>query len=337
MNKKLTRNVLLPVSVFLLSVISISAASEEKLNRQLDVQPGGKLVVNVDFGKIDVSAGVGDKVTIDAFRSVDFGDEAKEKEYLASVPITISADGNVVTVRARSPRESRHHHWHHSTMDGKYTIQVPKSFAAELNTGGGNIGARELAGNVQADSGGGGLKFSQLHGALKAETGGGSIDLNGCDGAAEIETGGGDISLANGGGALRARTGGGAIEVRNFPGDTDVETGGGELTLEQIGGRIMGETGGGAITASISRNDTHEIQLESSGGSIDLTLPATSAVDIDAETSSGRIKTNLPLETIRADEDHLRGKLNGGGKRVVLRTSAGSISIKSTSDETASR
>lgn len=313
------------------------AASEEKLNRQLDAPPGGKLVVDVDFGTIDVSPGTDNKLTIDTFRSVDFRDEAKEKEYLASVPIAVSADGNVITIRARAPKEARHHHWRHSTMDGKYTVQVPKNYSAQLSTGGGSIGAREIAGDVRAETGGGKLKFSQVHGALKAETGGGSVEVIGCDGAAEVETGGGDISLANGRGILRARTGGGAIAVRNFPGDTDVESGGGELILEEIGGRIMGETGAGSITVSVAGNLANEINLESSGGSIDLTLPATSAVDIDAQTSSGRIKTNLPLETMRADEDHLRGKLNGGGKRVVLRTSAGSISIKSNSGETAAR
>jgi DUF4097 and DUF4098 domain-containing protein YvlB len=317
--------------------VSASAASEEKVNRQIDVHPGGKLVVDVDFGKIDVSAGVDDKTTIEAFRSVDFGDEAKEKEYLAEVPITINAEGDTVTVRARSPKAVRRHSWHHSSMDGQYTLRVPKNFSAKLDTGGGSIAAAGLDGEMRADTGGGKLKFTHLHGAIAAETGGGSIDLDTCDGASDVETGGGDILLVNGKGILRARTGGGAIGVRNFSGDTDVRTGGGELALEKIAGRIAGETGGGSITASVSGNVVNEINLESSGGGIELTLPATAAVDINAETSSGRIKTNLPLETTRADEDHLRGKLNGGGKRVVLRTSAGSITIKSDSNETAAR
>lgn len=169
--------------------VSALAASEEKINRQIDVQLGGKLVVNVDFGAIDVSSGVDDKVTIDAFRSVDFGDEAKEKEYFANVPIMISADGNVVTVRALSSKEARHHHWHHSTMDGRYTIQVPRNFAAEFKTGGGSIVARELSGELRADSGGGKLRFAHLQGARTANTGGGSIELDNCDGASDVETG----------------------------------------------------------------------------------------------------------------------------------------------------
>jgi DUF4097 and DUF4098 domain-containing protein YvlB len=333
MNKNLT---LLFVAAF---AIPAFAASEEKLNRQLDVHPGGKLVVDVDFGTIDVSAGADDKATIEAFRSVDFGNETKEKQYLAQVPVTISTDGNVVTVRARSANESRHlhFHFHHTSMDGRYTIRVPKNFAAELNTGGGKIFANELNGELRANSGGGELKFSHLRGAVLAETGGGSVQMDACDGATEIKSGGGDLALTNGRGVLRARTGGGVIQVRDYAGDTDVETGGGELILQKIDGRIAGETGGGAITASVSGASVKEIELESSGGSIELALPATAAVDIRADTGSGRITTDLPLEFTDEDHEHLRGKLNGGGKPVVLRTSAGSIAIKSGSSETAAR
>jgi DUF4097 and DUF4098 domain-containing protein YvlB len=80
-----------------------------------------------------------------------------------------------------------------------------------------------------------------------------------------------------------------------------------------------------------------EVNLESSAGSIDLALPATAAVDINAQTSAGRITATLPVVLVSADHEHLRGQLNGGGKAVVLRTSAGSITIKSSSSETAER
>lgn len=332
MNKKIP--FLFTISLLGLTVSAL-AASEEKIIRQVDAQPGGKLIIDVDFGKIDISPGVDNKVIIDASRKVDFGDDAKEKEYFTAVPITISAEGNVVTVRARASKG--HRHWGHSTMNGSYTIQVPKSFAAKLDTGGGSITARDLVGDLRANSGGGKLKFAHLNGARRANTGGGSIELASCEGASEVESGGGDILSRDGQGTLRVRTGGGAIEVRNFSGDTDVETGGGELSLEKISGRIMGETGGGAITATVSGNDAHDISLQSSGGSIDLKLPATAAVDIDADTGSGKITTDLPLEFTDKEHEHLRGKLNGGGKRVVLRTSAGSISIKSNSHETVTR
>src|SRR6185437_9045360 len=66
-------------------LISLSAAvgSEENVSREVDVAPGDKLVVDVDFGTIQVAAGADGKVALEAHRKVEFGNEAKEKEYLA--------------------------------------------------------------------------------------------------------------------------------------------------------------------------------------------------------------------------------------------------------------
>ncbi len=317
-------------------VVSSFASSEEKLSRQIDVRPGGKLVVDVDFGTIDVNAGTDDKVVIEAWRRVDFHDESAEKEYLAAVPVAISADGNSVTVRARAPKEARHHRFHHASMDGRYTIRVPRNFSSDLNTGGGSITANELTGEMRADSGGGELKFARLQGAVQARSGGGDIHLDECSDAIDIKTGGGDIVLRNGRGTLRARTGGGAIEVRNFTGDTDIATGGGELKLEKIDGRIAAETSGGSIEAAVA-GTAKKINLETSGGSIALRLPNTAAADITAQATAGRITTDLPLQISSASDEYLQGKLNGGGPAIVLRTSGGSISVTSASPETAAR
>src|SRR3984893_3232727 len=77
------------------------ALSEENVSQTLDGTPGGRLIVDVDFGTIDVSAGADDKVAVEAHRKIDSDNEAQEKEYLASAPVTVSKEGNTVTVRAR--------------------------------------------------------------------------------------------------------------------------------------------------------------------------------------------------------------------------------------------
>ena len=335
MNQKTTS--LLLATIFVASTLSAVAASEETINREVDARSGGKLVLDVDFGTVDLRPGADDKVTVDAFRSIDFGDEAKEKEYLAQAPIAITAENNIVTVRARATKKARPDWFHHTRTDGRYTVRVPKSFSADLSTGGGDITASELTGDMRAHSNGGNLRFSHLRGALSARSGGGDIKLDDCDGVAEIKTGGGDIVFTDSKGTLHGRTGGGTIEVRNFVGDTDVSTGGGEVRLERIDGAIAGETSGGSISASVSGAAIKKISLESSGGDIALALPKSATSDITAQTSGGRITTNLPLQVTRADDEHLRGRLNGGGPSVLLRTSGGSISINSATAEMAVR
>ncbi|MEY2491972.1 MAG: hypothetical protein QOH24_923 [Verrucomicrobiota bacterium] len=314
-----------------------SAASEENISQQVDAAPGGKLIVDVDFGAINVTAATDGKVTVEAHRKVDFGDEAKEKEYLAAGPVTISKDGNTITVRAHSPKHDTFWSFRHSRTDGQYTVSVPRNFNTDLHTAGGSITASELTGSVEAQTSGGKLKFTHLEGAIEGKTSGGSIQLDGCNGPVEIETSGGDITTVDGRGSLHARTSGGGIHVRNFSGDTDVKTSGGKLTLNQIDGKLTGKTSGGSISASVPGPAVNEVNLESSAGSIDLRLPASAAIDINAQTSAGRITTTLPVVLVSADHEHLRGRLNGGGKSVLLRTSAGSITIGSSSSETAAR
>ena len=318
-------------------VLTASAATEENVSRQLDVTPGGKLVVDVDFGTINVATGADDKVVIEAYRKINFGDEGKEKEYFAAAPVAISQDGNVVTVRARRAKSEGSWCFGHSEMDGRYTIRVPKRFESDLHTEGGDVSASEITGNVTAKTSGGKLAFKHLEGTLTANTSGGSIQVEDCRGPIKIETSGGDIIVADGTGTLNAKTSGGRIDVRNFSGDTEVRTSGGNLTLQRITGKIIGKTSGGSIRASIPDAVVGDVKLETSAGNIDVSLPATASVDIDASTSVGEIFSRLPLDTSDVDREHLRGKLNGGGKSVKLETSAGNITIGPSSSELAGR
>jgi hypothetical protein len=317
--------------------VTASAATEENISRQFDITPGGKLVVDVDFGTINVTAGADDKVVIEAYRKIDFRDEAKEKEYFAAAQVAISQDGNVITVRANYAKSKGFWTFGHSEMDARYTIRVPKRFETDLHTEGGGVSAGEITGNATVKTSGGNLAFKHLEGTLNANTSDGSIEVEDCRGPIKIETSGGDITVADGTGTLDAKTSGGRIDVRNFSGDTEVRTSGGNLSLERITGKIIGKTSGGSIRASIPDAVIGDVRLETSAGNIDLSLPATATVDIDASTSVGEIFSRLPLETSDVDEDHLRGKLNGGGKSVKLETSAGNITIKPSSSEIASR
>lgn len=325
------------VFVLLISV-SASIAAEENVSRQIDVAPGGKLVVDVDFGGIQVAAAGDGNVALDAHRKVEFGNDAKEKEYLAAAPITFTKEGNVVTVRSRRKESSwmNLHFWNCRT-EASYTLHVPKKFDLDLRTSGGAIAVVDVSGNLKAHTSGGRLEFANLEGAVTADTSGGSIQMEGCKCPVEIKTSGGHIAIVNGTGAVHARTSGGRIEVHNLAGDADLETSGGGLVLERIKGKLVGKTSGGSIHASIPDEVAGDMQLKTSAGSIDLAVPENAALDIDARTSVGHVVSELPLTTSDSGREHLRGKLNGGGKSVVLETSAGSIRLTAASSHVAKR
>lgn len=319
-----------------LAVTAASALTEENVSQTLDGAPGGKLIVDVDFGTIDVTAGPDDKISVTAHRKIDSDNDAQEKEYFASTPITVSKDGNIVTVRAR--RQNKNMNWSgRCNMDARYTVQVPKSFNSELRTGGGTIMVAEITGTMSADTSGGKLKFTHLKGPTGATTSGGSIELNACEGPLKVDTSGGRIEATDGSGSLDARTSGGSIVVRNFGGDAKVETSGGRLSFENINGKIFGRTSGGSISAKLKSPVPGDVNLETSAGSIDVMVPPDAGLDVEAEASSGRVTSELPVTGTRTDRESMKGKINGGGKSLVLRSGAGSISIKPSSPEVAAK
>lgn len=310
--------------------------SEENVEQTRDASPGGKLIVDVDFGTIDIAPGDEAHVIVKAYRKIAASDSAREKEYTDASPITITTQGNTTTVRAR--REGHGGNWTWSgniNMDARYTIRVPKNFNLELNTGGGAIIANDLAGSVKAETSGGDLKFARVRGPLRASSSGGHIELNSCDGAINVETSGGKIDSGNGNGTLTARTSGGSIVVKNFGGDAKVETSGGKLTLDKVRGRLNGETSGGSINATIPGPVPGDVKLETSAGRIDVVLPSDAAINLNAETGEGTVTSDLPIVAVRAGRDGLKGTINGGGKLLILRTGAGSIAIKSTAGDKA--
>jgi hypothetical protein len=320
----------------LASVASAAALTTDTVNQQLDAGPGGKLVVDVDFGTVDVTTGDQAHVDVHAERKIDFENDSREKEFLGAAPITVTKEGNTVTVRARGRSEHHGWSWHgHVDMDAHYEIKVPKSFDADLRTGGGTISASDLIGTIKADTSGGKLKFSQLRGALNGKTSGGSVDVKGCEGPLKVSTSGGQIEAAGGSGRIDARTSGGSIAVQDFSGDTNVETSGGKLVLVNINGSITGRTSGGSVRATLAAPVPGDVKLETAAGSIEVAVPANAGFTIDAEASAGRVTTELPFVGERTDHDSLRGTINGGGKSLQLRSGAGSIVIRAAGQESA--
>lgn len=322
-----------------LTTLTAVAATEENIHETRPAKPGGTLVVDVDFGSIDVSPGENDKVVIDAHRKIEASSKQKEEEYFKAVPITITTEGDRVIVRAIHKHESLGSQlWKmlgHTRTEARYTIKVPANFNADLDTSGGDISANGLTGNIKVDTSGGDLTFGQIHGDIHADTSGGDIIAKDCDGSTRLDTSGGRIEVTGGCGTLNADTSGGNVTVLNRVGDTKVESSGGKLRLGNISGKLNANTSGGSVSAILPSPVAGDVRLETSGGSITVVTPANAALTIDAETSAGSVRSDLPITRSSADNDSLKGTLNGGGTKLVLRSSAGSIEIVSAEKETA--
>jgi len=308
------------------------SATEEQINTNFSVAPGGTLVVNVDFGSITVSTNATSGVTVDVWRKVGRKTEAKEREFLRDYPVRFTRDGATVTVRAE------HHDsdgWFWSSWRGwyqneaQYTVHVPAQFNVQLETRGGGISVSDIAANTRANTSGGGLSFTRLHGPLNGNTSGGGIRVADCDGALKIHTSGGGIAVTGGSGTLDGDTSGGPVDVKNFHGDTHFRTSGGGITIENVVGEIEGFTSGGGVSAVLPSPLVHAVDLSTSGGGVTVRVPDNAAFNLDAVTSGGGVSSELPVTVAgQLDYGHLQGAVNGGGPTVRLRSSGGSIQVK---------
>jgi DUF4097 and DUF4098 domain-containing protein YvlB len=315
--------------LLLLTALAAVAATEEQLNQRFTVESGGQLVVDVNFGSIDVVTHASAEVVVDVWRKITRKNKADEEEFLKDHPVTFSQDGNTVTVRCRRKGVGGWSWGGRSRMQGKYTITVPAQFDAQLKTSAGSIAVSDLAGEVKANTSGGGLRFAHLRGPLDGDTSGGGIHVTDCEGKLKIHTSGGGIDVRGGSGSLDGHTSGGSVVVKGFEGDARVGTSGGGLTIENVVGPVEGSTSGGSVSAVLPSPLPGNVKLSTSGGGVTVVVPAEAAFDLDASTSAGRVSSDLPVTVVgKVARDRLEGTVNGGGKSVVLRSSAGSIHLK---------
>lgn len=319
----------LPSILLLSSSLAALAATEEQINKHFSVQSGGKLVVDVDFGSIEVNTNSTSGVMVDVWRRVSRSSRSAEEQFLRDHPVNIAQEGDTVTIRSRRD-EVRGWSWNgRNRNEAKYILRVPAQFGAQLKTSGGGISVSDLTGECRVGTSGGGLKFARLHGPLNGTTSGGSIHVVDCAGTIKINTSGGGIDVSGGSGSLDGDTSGGSVSVKRFNGPAHVKTSGGSLTVESVGGRVQGSTSGGSISAVLPSPLSDEVNLSTSGGGITVRVPRNAAFNLDASTSAGSVSSDLPVAIVgKSAHSHMRGAVNGGGKQVLLRTSAGGIHVK---------
>ena len=317
------------IPLLLAGCLSVGAETREQIHKTFAAHPGGKLVVDVDFGSIDVNTNGTGEVTIDVERKVARHNKADEEKFLNDHPVTLTQDGDTVTVYSKGKSKNVRSWFGSQRTEGKYTITVPSQFNAQIKTAGGGVVIKDLTGDVKAGTSGGGFKFTRLHGKLDAETSGGSIRVADCEGPLNVNTSGGGIDVSGGSGNLNGSTSGGSVNVKDFRGATHVQTSGGGISLENVAGRVDGSTSGGSISARLAAESPEEVRFETSGGGVTVQVPASWGFNLDASTSGGDVSSELPVSVVgKAERSSLKGAVNGGGKSMFLRTSGGNIRVK---------
>jgi hypothetical protein len=167
--------------------------------------------------------------------------------------------------------------------------------------------------------------------SLVARTSNGKVTLSGLTiaGAANVHSDFGPLTLTQvAAGSYAVTSSNGNISIDGAAGNVQASSDFGRVSvLHGVGVTLDLHSSNGAVAFSGTLGAGPH-SLTSDFGSITLSLPASAAADLDLSTSFGSIRSTLPV-TASGDlsRDHWTGVLNGGGPRLTVRTSNGSISL----------
>jgi DUF4097 and DUF4098 domain-containing protein YvlB len=220
--------------------------------------------------------------------------------------------------------------------------------SAELRSLGGEIQIGNVTGNAELETLGGPISTGTVSGQIRAETAGGSINIQESQGELTAITLAGDIVIGSAG-RTTVRTAGGNIiglVIRGpFQGSTDI----GNIRVERAESSIEARAGIGDIEVQLiplSLDGDLHISLDTNSGNIRLVIPDNLPADVDARVDRGvrfgqSIRSDFPLERVDSRRNlpaffpqafssaSIRSELtlNGGGNRIEVHTSQGSIEI----------
>lgn len=299
------------------AVVAAPAALHAKIVRTVEktfnVQPGGTFRGSTQGGDFIIKTGDVRTVQITARQVIRTNDEDEADELLKDLEFRLEQNGNDVVAEAKYDRQPSWgwKNWPPVSVD--FTVTVPREFNLKLGTSGGNIKVGDLKGSILARTSGGNLRFERVEGDIEGRTSGGNIFLREGTASAKLHTSGGNVRVERAGGR------------------TQVSTSGGNIHLEEVKELISATTSGGSVFATITGPITEDTVLGTSGGDVIVRLKRGVGFHLDASTSGGEVDAEgltISIDRGGIGKRRLVGSVNGGGPRLKLRTSGGSIDIR---------
>lgn len=292
------------VAICLLFLSFLPSASADEWTKKFSVETTPRVQVKTSDANIRVSGW--DGKTIDARVTTQGWKIGGD-----GINIIDRQNGDTVEIEIRFPRKWFQMNWGTRRVD--IEIKVPHEANLDLHTGDGNVDLQGVRGEIDLHSGDGKLNLSELQGRLRASTGDGNIEMRNVRGDLTLNTGDGRIDATGMDGSLRAETGDGRIRIN------------GRFDLLDI------RTGDGGIEAAALEGSKAESNwtLKTGDGDLTLRVPETISADVELHTNDGHIDLNMPVTVSgRTGEREIRGRINGGGRLLSLKTGDGSIRLE---------
>ena len=288
---------------------------DSNVEKNIDVQPNGKLLVQTHLGHVRLKAIDGNQVQVKVLRKVraetreqaDAVFEAQKIDFDVSNFDLEEGRDAVVLIKLDEESEAWKSGVNFKLMECE--IGLPAEYNVDINTSAGHISAPDIRGIV------------------KMQTSGGHIQLDGCSDKANLRTSGGHITIGKVTGDLVGKTSGGNITVANVSGDAELKTSGGHIIVEESDGSVSAFTAGGNIKVLMSQQPRNDMVLSTSAGNVVVTLSKDIKLDVVASASIGKVKGDAVKNTTE-NNNEAEFSINGGGPTLEVNSSAGNIELK---------
>ncbi|HWO02748.1 MAG TPA: DUF4097 family beta strand repeat-containing protein [Blastocatellia bacterium] len=300
-----------------------SAQSACEFHRTLSVTASDPVTLDVQLteGELQIGYGRNEQVSVAAIAEVPIGAKA-DRELLATA-LAVEQAGNHLRIRRLSsvgPGEGKI----------KIVVRIDVPYLTEVHSvvDNGKQTITGIMGPVKARTSKGDIKVSYVSKGVLAEAGSGNLDLEVIGERVEARTGNGNISCIRAVQGSSAETEDGDIVLMVVgPSTARVKKGTGRIDLTGARGSFTGSTIEGDLHVKAMPHD--DWRLTSASGNIRVELPPSARFEVDATTNLGEVLINRDdIEKSDAEARHLHQKVNGGGKRVEVRTDSGKIVIR---------
>jgi hypothetical protein len=301
---------------------ALPAAAATRIVKQLELAPGGRLIVESDLGNVTVQGGApsGASIVLTADRN------DLEKDY--EMTFTAAAGTAHVTIKRRQA-VSWFGLWSNPHEDATIAVSVPRATAATVRLSGGNITVAALDGETDLRSSGGSIHAHDLSGRLTAKSSGGNVEARAIRGDVVLASSGGEILAADIRGEVDAASSGGGVDIARVSGGVHGRSSGGNVTIRDAGGRVVAGSSGGSVKVGFAPGNAHGGEVQSSGGSVEVRLDPAVGLNLDAASSGGTVTCKLPVTSQgKVSEHRLEGVLKGGGQPLRVRSSGGEVEIR---------
>ena len=217
--------------IFILVQTIFGTELNRKIEKKLDITKQGKLIVENQFGSINVQGWEKDECLLELNITVKSKDNDEAKRIIGKFELDIKERGNEFHVKLKDFEEEENFH---GSLDFNYDIKCNHSIALQLRNRFGTITANDFKSIVE---------LSNTNGTINAKN---HADLN-------VKNSFGSVNISDVNGQVKVYNANGTITVENCKNQVHISNAFGNTTIKKCSGRIsIQQKNGGLIVDEIT-------------------------------------------------------------------------------------